>query len=272
MAANVCFGAFEGQDHALLQQSAGLSDGETQTTLEVLLHSQEPDWTNQITALLKAGKGPREILDVIQIASAETILWTGDPKAFSMAQHSYEYCNTLRWYIDSFDHPHQTKLIYVAAAFVNRAAHHQLNTPGNGPRDIQAPRGTDTLSRQQLLRRIEEAILALDADQSVALTSAYLDGGHDRAPLVQTLALAAAKIGNDPHNQELGLCLVEDYLHSTAAGRERLLLAAAQHTAGHRKYGDPLEAYHRFGTAVGVETSGSARGDGSPEGAMRDEP
>jgi hypothetical protein len=31
------------------------------------------------------------------------------------------------------------------------------------------------------------------------------------------------------------------------------LLASAQHTAGHRKYGDPLEAYRRFADAMGVD-------------------
>jgi len=67
---------------------------------------------------------------------------------------------------------------------------------------------------------------------------------------VQTLATAACKIGNDPHNQELGLCLLEDYLRTHAAGRDRLLLASAKHTAGHRKYGDHLESYRRFAEAL----------------------
>ena len=89
-------------------------------------------------------------------------------------------------------------------------------------------------------------------DESVALTQAYLESAFARAPLVEVLAIAASKLGNDPHNQELGLCLVEDYLHSTAAGRDVLLLAAAKHTAGHRKYGDPLEAYQRFAEAFGL--------------------
>ena len=83
----------------------------------------------------------------------------------------------------------------------------------------------------------------------MALTATYLGSGADRAPLVQTLATAATKVGNDPHNQELGLCLLEDYLHTKAHDRERLLLACAQHTAGHRKYGDPLECYRRFAEA-----------------------
>jgi hypothetical protein len=60
-------------------------------------------------------------------------------------------------------------------------------------------------------------------------------------------------MGNDPHNQELGLCTLEDYLKTQAHDRDRLLLASAQHTAGHRKYGDPLEAYRRFADAMGVD-------------------
>ncbi len=33
---------------------------------------------------------------------------------------------------------------------------------------------------------------------------------------------------------------------------DRLLLACAQHTAVHRKYGDPLDASRRFGKAMGI--------------------
>jgi hypothetical protein len=31
-----------------------------------------------------------------------------------------------------------------------------------------------------------------------------------------------------------------------------LLLACAHHTAGHQKFGDPLEAYSRFSEALGT--------------------
>jgi hypothetical protein len=34
--------------------------------------------------------------------------------------------------------------------------------------------------------------------------------------------------------------------------RDRLLLAAAYHTAMHRKYGDPSEPSRRFGHAMGL--------------------
>jgi hypothetical protein len=241
MACNVVQEAFEGTDHDLLKNSTLFTDLESSAFVDVLLTSQEPDWTHFLTALLKdSRKGPRETLDIIQLAAAENILHTHDPKGFSMPQHAYEYCNTVRWFLDTFDHPHQIKLLYIAAAFVNRAAHHQTHTPGfSDPRAYGATIPTS-------LAGIEQAILDLRADEAVALTAGYLAQNSDRQPLVELMANAATKMGNDPHNQELGLCLVEDYLHSTAAGRDKLLLAAAKHTAGHRKYGDPLEAYQRF--------------------------
>ena len=95
-------------------------------------------------------------------------------------------------------------------------------------------------------------LLAFDPPASVNWTQAYLDLGHDRAPLVQALALTACKIGNDPHNQEIAHCLIEDYGRSSSPMRERLLLACAQHTAGHRKYGDPLASYRRYADAFGI--------------------
>jgi len=255
MACNVAQAAFEGRDHDLLANNAGLTPPEVEALFDVLMTSTEPAWVDHITELLKAGKGPREILDVIQLIAAENMLRTHDSHGFSMPQHSYEYCNTLRWFYDRFDHPHKLKLLYIAAAFVNRAVHHQVNTPGNGEKQIAAPRGADALSQGQLLERLSDALLSLQADDSVALTRAYLESSFDRDALVELLAVAACKLGNDPHNQELGLCLIEDYQHSTATGRDLLLMASAKHTAGHRKYGDPLEAYQRFAGAINLTSN-----------------
>ena len=114
------------------------------------------------------------------------------------------------------------------------------------------PPGVAAWSSAQLLDRLEETLLALKADEAVMLTAAYLSAGHDRAPLVQTLASAAAEVGNDPHNQELGCGLLEDYAKTQAHDRDRLLLAQAKHTAGHRKYGDHLECQRRFSEAMGI--------------------
>jgi hypothetical protein len=45
---------------------------------------------------------------------------------------------------------------------------------------------------------------------------------------------------------------LSDHATSTAPDRDRLLLACAQHTARHRKYGDFLEARRRFDAAMGL--------------------
>jgi hypothetical protein len=250
---NVIQNLLDGRDAELLAQTTPLTPAEEAMLVDVITRQREFSVIDALVALLKAGRSARHILDAIQIAAAQVILETGEPNNYSMAQHGYEYCNTVGWFYDSFDHPHRLKLLFVAALFINRGSEHQANTPGNGRRAIAPPQGSDAWSAREILEKLERALLALRADESVDLTAAYLKGGDDRAPLVQTLATAACKIGNDPHNQELGLCTLEDYLHTRAHDRDRLLLASAQHTAGHRKYGDPLEAYQRFAEAMGLD-------------------
>jgi hypothetical protein len=223
---------------------------EAQRLIHAITQEPEPAYIEEITALLLAGKDPRQILDAIQVASAQVILSAAAPENFSMPHHSYEYTNTLGWFYDTFEHPHRLKLLYVAGSFVNQAAWWVRNTPGNGVADSRLPQGAQSLSAADLLRRLDEAQVALKPAESVAWTRAYLEAGHDRAPLVRTLALAAVREGNDPHNQEIGLCLLEDYGHTSAADRDTLLLACAHHTAGHVKFGDPLEPYKRFTEAL----------------------
>jgi len=235
----------------LLRNTERLTHPEARRLIEAITAEPEPAYLEAITALLLAGKDPRQILDAIQVASAEVILTAGASDNFSMPHHSYEYTNTLGWFYDTFDHPHRLKLLYVAGSFVNQAAAWVRCTPGNGRVDARPPQTAQSLSAADILRRLDEAQMALKTEESVAWTRAYLDAGHDRAPLVRTLALAAVKEGNDPHNQEIGLCLLEDYGHTSAVDRDTLLLACAHHTAGHVKFGDPLEPYRRFTEALG---------------------
>ncbi len=257
MACQIAYLEFEGRDAEFRHNTAGFTDDEVEQTFRVLMTAHEPAWQHQVSALLQAGKSPIAIVDVLQTISARIILETHDINGFSMPQHCYEYLNTLRWFLGAFDHPHQVKLLYVAAGFVNRAAHHQAAYADNGPKRLHAPRGAAAWPAPRLLEAIEAAILALDADTAVALTGAYLRTGDGRDALLRTLADASTKLGNDPHNQELGMCLIEDYRHSMAPGRDTLLLAAAKHTANHRKYGNPLEAYQRFADAMGIVTAGA---------------
>ncbi|MBV8190827.1 MAG: hypothetical protein JO339_26540 [Alphaproteobacteria bacterium] len=80
----------------------------------------------------------------------------------------------------------------------------------------------------------------------------WLAARRDTAELVQEIALACSRLGNDPHNQEIALCLLEDHGKNRNPDRDRLLMAAAHHTARHRKYGDPLDCSRRFGKAMGI--------------------
>jgi hypothetical protein len=244
----------DARDQDFLGNDGALSSVESLALIEALLSGEEPVFIELIVALLKAGKGLPQIIDTIQIASAQVILETGNPNNFSMSQHSYEYCNNVRWFFDTFEHPHRLKLLFVAGAFVNRASYHQRHTPENGATKIEPPRGFESMSHDDMLRRLDEAIVTLRAEEAVNWAAACLKAGIDRAALVRTLATASAKTGNDPHNQELGVCLLEDYAHSTAQDRDRLLLASAKHTAGHRKYGDHMEAYRRFAEAFDLAT------------------
>jgi len=249
MGCNVVQNLLDGRDEALLAQASPLTAAEEAMLVDVITRGREWSVIEALVALLAAGRGPRRILDAIQVAAAQVILDTGAPNNFSMAQHGYEYCNTVGWFYDTFQHPHRLELLFVAASFINHGAEHQANTPDNGRRAITTPPGAASLSAGQLLERLDATLLALRADESVDLTAFYLRAGFDRPGLIEILANAATKLGNDPHNQELGLCLLEDYLHTHAHDRERLLLACAKHTAGHRKYGDALECYRRFQAA-----------------------
>ncbi len=240
------------RERELLSNSVRLTESESAELTETVVRQQEPAHIERISSLLLDGKSPRHILDVLQVGAAEVILATATDTNFSLPQHCYEYCSTLGWFYDNFEHPQRLKLLYVAASFLNQAAWHQARTGDLNPLALEVPAAADRMPGEAILDRIEAAIVGLDGPQSVAWTKAYLDSGADRSRLIRRLALVAASIGNDPHNQEIAQCLLEDYARNAAPGRDRLLLACAQHTARHRKYGDFSEARRRFDDALGL--------------------
>jgi hypothetical protein len=249
----VPYGGTTEQERALLGNKAPLGKAESDALIEVVLRQPEPGYLVKVTELLKAGKDPRSLLDALQIGAAEVVLETHSELNFSLPQHCYEYLNTLGWFWDTFEHPQRIKLLYLAAAYLNQNAFHQKLTGDLLPPRIEKPANVAAFDADRLAGTVEAATLALDAPKAVGWTQAYLDSGHDRALLVRTLALAASRLGNDPHNQEIALCLLEDYAKNRNPDRDRLLLAAAQHTARHRKYGDPLDCSRRFGKALGID-------------------
>ena len=158
-----------------------------------------------------------------------------------MSQHCYQYVSTHGWFMESFEHRHQVKLIFLAAAFLERTAHHQAHTGDMQPIEIEAPAGAERLTPGAILDRLEEANVALDIEASEAWTKAYLESGADRAPLVERLALAACRTGNDPHNQEIAQVMLEGLRaranRRSGPGVDRLRPSHRRATA---RYGDFL--------------------------------
>src|SRR5262249_15252648 len=68
----------------LLNTALRLTRAEAERLIEALMNEPEPAYIDEITALLLAGKAPRQILDVIQVASARVVLTVGSPANFSM--------------------------------------------------------------------------------------------------------------------------------------------------------------------------------------------
>jgi hypothetical protein len=271
MACTYCRVVLQGADVDMRHANTKpLTRSEVRATLEVVLHSNELGVVRHIGSLLQAGKSIRSIIDAIQLAAAEVLLECGSPAAYNMPMHAYEYCNTVRWFYDRFDHPHQTKLLFVAGSFVNEVNQGQDAWPGNGPRSYRAPRGASAWSQGRLLQELDEAIVGLRPDDAASLTLAYLNSAYDPAPLVRSVATGCSKMGNDPHNQEISLCLLEDFGRNSTAARGRLVMASAAFAAGHRKYGDPLEAYRRYAEAFGITTRDDAQGDAPVEEALLD--
>jgi len=240
------------RERALLGNIGPLSDADADQLVDALIRQHEPAYIQTISSLLLAGAAPRRIVDAIQLAAGQVVLETDGANAFSMPQHTYEYCNTLGWFYDNFEHPQRLKLLYVAGSMVNQAAWNQHHMGWVKSEPIRAPANAERMTGAQIISRLEEAMAALDAPQSEAWTKAYLDSGEDRSLLVQRLALMATRFGNDPHNQEIPQCLLQDYDANHCADRDRLLLACAHISAGHRKYGDTFEAARRFGEAMGL--------------------
>jgi len=60
-----------------------------------------------------------------------------------------------------------------------------------------------------LLRELDEAIMALDFPRATAVAKAYLDSGADRRPYMETVALAACRFQDDPHNQKITISTFE---------------------------------------------------------------
>src|SRR5258708_33322246 len=161
--------------------------------MEVILPQPDPAYLPHLTALLKAGKSPRAILDALQVGAAQVAIETHGELNFSLPQHCYEYCNTLGWFWDKFDHPQRLKLLYLAAAYLNQNAWHQKLTGDLTPPRLEK-QSASGLGADEAAAKAEAACIALDAPRALGWVQAYLDAGHDTAALVRARALACSRL------------------------------------------------------------------------------
>ena len=252
----------QGQDVEMRHKNKKpLSRAEVKQTVDVIQQGHEVSVVRHIGGLLQAGKSIKSIIDAIQLAATETLIECGSPAAYNMPMHAYEYVNTVRWFYDRFDHPHMTKLLFVAGSFVNEVYQGQQAFPGNGPRPIKAPRGASGWSQGQILEKLDDALVGLRPDDARGADPGVPEERlrHQAAGLRRWRS-GAASSGNDPHNQEISLVQLEDFGRNSHAARGRLLMGAAAYAAGHRKYGEPLEAYRRFAESFGITDAPGRQG------------
>jgi hypothetical protein len=222
-----------------------LSPAEVETLVGVLLEADAATAWNRITAHLRQGASIGSLGDALQVAAAELILRTTVPRQFTDAQHAFDYGNVANYWLRSTESPYRARVLYLMASFVNDVARANKlfrsvreEEEGGFARAGRAP--------EALLRELDDAILGLDVPRTTAVARAYLASGADRRPYLETVALAACKFQDDPHNQKITHSAFEEYAHNTTHLRDHLLLAAPRLLAGWPKMPGERDCHARF--------------------------
>jgi hypothetical protein len=222
-----------------------LTPAEVEEMIDLLMTADAATVWARITTHLRDGVAIRSLGDAIQVAAAELILRTTVGRQFTDGQHPFDYCNTANDWLRTTRSPYRARVLYLMAHFVNDSARaNKLSTPLLE----QECAGFDAAGRspQALLDELDEAILAFDVPRTTALAHAYLGSGADRDAYRATVALAACKFQDDPHNQKITHSAFEEHAHNSTHLRDRLLLAAPRLLAGWPKMPGERDCYARF--------------------------
>jgi hypothetical protein len=222
-----------------------LTPVEVEEMVQQLMEADADAVWNLLTAHLKNGKSIRSLGDTIQIGAAELILRTTVPRQFTNGQHPFDYCNVANNWFRTSDSPYQPRILYLMANFINDVAHENKLFTSVIEQECA---GFDAGGRtpDALLRELDEAIMALDFPRTTALANAYLQSGADRKAYQSTVALAACRFQDDPHNQKITISTFEEYSHNSTHLRDRLLLATSRLLAGWVKMPGERDCFARF--------------------------
>src|SRR5215813_360162 len=230
-----------------LKQSntVSLTPAEVEEMVRLLMEADAQTVWSLLTTHLRNGKSLRSLGDTIQIGAAELILRTTVPRQFTDGQHPFDYCNVANYWLRTSDNPYQARVLYLMANFVNDVARSDKLFTSVFERECAAFDRTGR-SPQELLRELDEAILAFDVARTTAVADAYLKSGADRSAYLAAVALTACKFQDDPHNQKITHSTFEEYGHNSTHLKDRLLLASARLLAGWPKMPGERDCYGRF--------------------------
>jgi hypothetical protein len=167
------------------------------------------------------------------------------PRQFTNGQHPFDYCNVASNWMRNTVNPYQARILYLMANFINDVAHeNKLQTPVID----QEAAAFDFSGKAPaaLLGALDDAIMALDYPRATAVADAYLRSGADRRAYMETVALAACRFQDDPHNQKITISTFEEYANNTTHLRDRLLLATPRLLAGWVKMPGERDCFARF--------------------------
>ena len=223
-----------------------LTDDEVDAFLHVVLEGEPRQAWDHVTAYLEAGKSVVSMAHALQIAGAELILrWQADPAVLSLGQHVTDYSNVVNYWFRTSDNPCQPRVLYLMAAYANDVARSTPLHVSHLEEEL-ADHTVPDMPAERLLRELDTAIMALDFAGSTALANAYLRSGADRRAFMQTVALAACRFQDDPHNQKIIHSTFEEYEHNSTHLRDKLLLAGVRLLAGWTKMPGERDCFARF--------------------------
>jgi hypothetical protein len=222
-----------------------LTPAEVEAMVQQLMEADADTVWDLLTAHLKNSKSITSLGDAIQIGAAELILRTTVPRQFTNGQHPFDYCNVANNWLRTSGNPYQPRVLYLMASFVNDSAHENKVFSPVIEKEV-AEFDFTRLAPEALLRALDEAIMALDFPRATALADAYLRSGADRKAYRETVAIAACRFQDDPHNQKITISTFEEYAHNSTHLRDRLLLATARLLAGWTKMPGERDCYARF--------------------------
>lgn len=228
-----------------------LTEREIDEVIDTLNWAQPGDVVALITELLRRGRALLSIADSIVIAFVHNQVHVMDhPVSFFTPGHAFDYCNVVNHWLRTYDSPHAAKVLYFEALFVNDVLRANMLFPRDPAMALEQPRvhaaEMATLPLDQLLLATGRAIDAQDAPRALAALNDYLERTGERATLIATLSLAAAKVQNDPHVERVCVSSIEEYQFNSTSRKDDILRGWAKYLARAVRRSTELGCYDLF--------------------------